>query len=118
MYQIHHKIFIPIVLVWAVTSNVLLMVVLIKFPNLVQRNNLITCKVIITLDITFVSAVGTILYYGDNTPTLLCNYLTCIAASIVASQCLTLTVLAIERYVFVVHPLKYNQVMNSLLVYY
>ena len=117
MYDIPLKIFIPIVLAWAVTSNVLLMVVLIKFPKLVQPNNLIIRKVIISLDITFVSAVGTlnlfVLYYGNNTPTLLCNYLTYIAGTLVVSQCLTLTVMAIERYVYVVHPLKYNQMITK-----
>ena len=117
MYDILLKIFIPTVTVWAVASNLLLMMVLIKFPKLLQPNNLLIRKMIIILDITFVSTMCvlhfSVLHYGDGTLTLLCNYLTYIGVVIVSSQFLTLAVMAIERYVFVVFPLKYGQLVTK-----
>ena len=117
MYEILLKIFIPILTVWAAVFNVLLMVVLMKFPKLLQPNNLITRKVIIMLDIMLVSTLCTlnllILHYGIKTPILLCRYLTYIGATLMTNQCLSLTVMAIDRYVYVLHPLKYNQVITK-----
>ena len=117
MYKILLGIFIPMVTVWAVISNLLLTIVLIKFPKLLQPNNLMIRKVITSLDITFVSNLCLlnllVLHYGSETPILLCNYLSYIGGTIVTSQCLTLTVMAIERYVYVVHPLKYNQMITK-----
>ena len=117
MYEIILEIFIPTVTVWAVTSNLLLMIVLIKFPKLLQPYNLMTRKVIITLDITFVASFCLlnllVLHYGSETPILLCNYLSYTRATIMSCQCLTLAVMSIERYVYVVHPLKYNQLITK-----
>ena len=53
------------------------------------------------------------LHCGYETPGWLCNFLTDSGTIIVTSEFLTVTVMAIERYINVVHPLKYDKLITK-----
>ena len=117
MYQTILKVIFPGVTLWATTANVVLLLVLFKFGHLLQPTHKMFRQFIAVQDIllccTYCSLNLSVLYLDQDIPSSVCVCLSIICAATFRCQWLSISIMAIERYIYVVHPLRYPHLMTK-----
>ena len=117
MYQTILRVIIPSVTLFATAANTMLLMVLFKFGHLLQPANKMLRQFLAIQDIalcsTYCAVNLAVLYLDQDIPSLLCDSLSIVAVMIFRCQWSSISIIAIERYIYVVHPLKYPRLMTK-----
>ena len=108
---------IPGLTLFATAANVMLLLVLLKFTHLSQSVNRIIRQVIAIEDILLCNLYCAlnmlVLYFDQEIPMLICQSLSICSATVFRCRFLAICIMALERYVFVAHPLKYIHLVTK-----